>query len=70
MYPLYGTAMPPVPLRCNKTPSGKIINQNSEQSPLVRAEIQEPVSTGAVISIPFTITVASLAQPQLAIPRD
>ena len=39
MYPLYGITIPLVPLRCNKPPSGRILNPNSEQNSSVWADL-------------------------------
>ena len=62
-YPSYGIKIPSVPLRCNTYPtnflSGRIFNPISVQNPSVRAEIWDPVSTSAIVSTPYTTTLAS-----------
>ena len=58
MYAAYGIAIPPVHLRCNITPGGRILNPKSEQNPLVKTGIWDPVSTSAMISNSSTTTLA------------
>ena len=44
-----------------QTPSGRILNLNSEQKPSVRVETRHPVSMSTIVSTPSTTTIASLA---------